>query len=160
MSSGTHSFKRERAAAEGFGGQNGECKSAEFLFQCRAARSPSLKSISLAHPPSIFQAVPSGIASASAFNDGLHLQVSPPFWSCRVLFEGTILALYVDSPFTHGFTGRVSGHWDIHFFTFVSSRVCPSLWTLVPPAGPRLGPHLWRFLRRVSFLAPLSSCFP
>ena len=36
---------------------------------------------SFAHPPSLFHAVPSGTASASALNDGPSLQVPPPLWS-------------------------------------------------------------------------------
>ena len=95
MSSGTHSAKRERATAEGFGGQNGKRKNAEFLFQVQAdisaerhspscARARQCRNLfSFAHPPSLFYAVPSGTASASSLNDGLSLQVSPPLWSGR-----------------------------------------------------------------------------
>ena len=88
VSSDTHSAKRERAQAEGARERRLSSSSPSGL-KCRAAlpvpcaSAPGPKSISLTHPPSLFHAVPSGTASASALNDGLSLQVSPPLWSGR-----------------------------------------------------------------------------
>ena len=65
------------------------------------------------------------VFSASALNDGLSLEVSPPLSSGRAHcpVRGYILAVvYDDSPFTYGFT-------DIHIYIFpivcgVSGAVC------------------------------------
>ena len=237
-------------------------KSAEFLFQVPAdfsaerhspfwARARQCRNLfSLAHPPSLFQAVLSGTASASALNDSLQASGIP----AALVWQSSLSCARVPSwpwctttpHFGMDLLGRGTGYWEIHIyilpsvsslhalfqtlrrhryrllrqrlFSFTSSRVVVASgivfqlaiaakrgtsdlvgsgrrwsrldWAAahseqsccrhgdvaeetfppasatqssdssVPPAGPRPWIHLWRFLRRVSFLAPLSSCFP
>ena len=95
MSSGTHRAKRERAKAEGVWVLERQAQelrvsvSSPSGLKCRAAlpvlcaSAPRLKAISLAHPPSLYHAVPNSATSASALNDGLQIQVSPPLWPGR-----------------------------------------------------------------------------
>ena len=133
VSSDTHSAKRERLSPRGR-------KSAEFLFPVQAdssaerhspfwARARQCRNLSLAHPPSLFQAVPSGTASASAFNDGpqasgipaalvwqssLSCARVPPWPWCTTIHHLPMALL-----------GRGSGYWEMHIYIFpiVSSRV-------------------------------------
>ena len=104
----------------GLGVRTESARAQSFCFQVQAdlsaerhspfwARARQCRNLfSFAHPPSLFHAVPSGTASASALkrrSSGFRYPRRSGLAELIVLYEGTILAMvYDDSPFTFGFT--------------------------------------------------------
>ena len=103
-----------------------KCRAA-LPFLCASA--PRLKSISLAHPPPLLHAVPSGIASSSPLTTVIRFRYPrrSDLAELFVLCEGTILADddVKTARYQYDLLGRGTVYWDIIIFPFpfVSSRV-------------------------------------
>ena len=155
---GTHSAKRERAESEGCGVSTESARAQSFCYKLPVlcASSQRLKSISLAHPPSLVHAVPNGTESASALNDGLQLQVFPPLWSGRAhcpvrgYHPGHGVRRCGDWQGTGTICG--TGYWDFHILcTLPFPLASLSLHALFQA----LRRHRCRLLRqRLDFFAP------